>query len=87
MIDRHGGQLNGHTLKLSFDKELLKDDTILVMQSTVANQHMDAALPPSSDPMGMLLLAAKLGPESPLEVQINGTNFTDGTWVPVSSTQ
>ena len=58
------------------------------MQSTVAaNQHMDAALPSSSDPMGMLLLAAKLGPESPLEVQINGTNFTDGTWVPVSSAQ
>lgn len=75
-------QLKGNSITLSFDAELLKDDTIFVMQSTGEAPPM-TALPPSSDPMGMLLLSAMLAPPSPLEVQINGTNFTDGTWVPV----
>jgi hypothetical protein len=31
-----------------------------------------------------VMLAMSLGPESPLEIQLNGTNFTDGVWVPVA---
>eukprot|EP01051_Picozoa_sp_SAG22_P019376 SAG22_NODE_3558_length_1642_cov_2.377187_2_plen_123_part_00 len=30
----------------------------------------------------LAMLAMALGPESPLEIQLNGTNFTDGIWVP-----
>ena len=37
----------------------------------------------------LLQLIAQLGPQSPLEVQINGgatANMTDGTWLPVHLT-
>lgn len=40
--------------------------------------------PLSTASLDVLLLAMQLGPESPLEIQINGTkgNMTDGFWIP-----
>jgi len=69
---------------LKFDRSLLKDDTIMVLD------HTTTAIP-FTDDLGVpfnpaiLSLLQQLGPESPMEVQINGSsgNFTDGVWLPV----
>ena len=49
-----------------------------------------AALQPgdkfSADPnLELMMIAMALGPESPLEIQINGTNMTDGAPHPILS--
>jgi hypothetical protein len=72
-------------ITLSFDQEKLKQDTIMVLDQT------SAALPfadESNRPwdQGMLALLSKFGPESPVEIQLNGgnlANMTDGIWLPV----
>jgi len=133
--------VNGNELSLTFDDELLGDDTIMVLQSTsntfgwdldgtvsltrrlnfsmslsaaaswpgcnpgnptrhclssgqladgacvvVALQPGDKFSPGSADPnLELMMIAMALGPESPLEIQINGTNMTDGAPHPILS--
>jgi hypothetical protein len=79
-------QLRGNTITLTFDEELLKDDTILVTQPTCQHQNQ-VKLPAGGDAVATALFAAQLGAPSPLQVQLNGTNFTDGVWVPVDQLQ
>ena len=89
--------VKGRELVLEFDKELLGDDTIMVTGHTantlgwVTDGQPGDAFPDKSSGLtgvnlDVLLLAMQLGPESPLEIQINGTkgNMTDGLWVPIS---
>jgi len=83
----------GNTIQLSFDQAKLGADTIMVL-----NQVTNAIPLVMADDQGaqkwdmsMLALIAKLGPESPMEIQISnhsnqvyGGNMTDGVWLPVS---
>ena len=51
--------------------------------------HVRAMLRPDSDvrppaAAALLPMLSQLSPGGPLEVQIDGTNFTDGIWLPVS---
>ena len=49
-------------------------------------QPGDKFPPGSADPnLELMMIAMALGPESPLEIQINGTNMTDGAPHPILS--
>jgi len=82
--------VKGSTFTLSFDQALLKEDTIMVLPSTTNAISMDRAMGGRGganwDP-DMLQILAALGPESPMEIQINGDatgkNMTSGLWLPV----
>mmetsp|Transcript_7340 Transcript_7340/g.21688 ORF Transcript_7340/g.21688 Transcript_7340/m.21688 type:complete len:747 (+) Transcript_7340:499-2739(+) len=80
-----GCTLEGTTFTLTFDPDMLKDDAILVVQNT------DRAIP-FADDLGaawspaLLSVLQQLGPETPMEVQLNGdpTNATTGVWLPAN---
>jgi hypothetical protein len=81
--------VKGTELSLTFDDSLLGDDTIMVLQSTSNtfgwdNDGTPGDKFPAGENVELMMLAMALGPESPLEIQINGTNMTDGVWVPVN---
>lgn len=71
-------------LILKFDRSLLKDDAIMVLDQTTRAIPFTDDLGIRLDP-AILPLLQQLGPESPMEVQLNGSNgnFTDGVWLPV----
>lgn len=74
---------------LEFDPTLLRDDSIIVMQPTTSALALtDAAGKSVTWSDSMLSLLQQLGPESPMQVQLNGdptmTNSSKGVWVPVS---
>ena len=86
--------IKGQSIELVFDADLLGDDTVMVTQPTdnsfgwaqqgIWNKMISGG---GGSNMELAMLAMSLGPESPLEIQLNGTNFTDGLWVPVSPGQ
>lgn len=84
-------EVKGDEVDLYFDAALLGDDTVMVTQPTdsgfgwaadgIWNKAIAGGSPNSLE---LAMLAMALGPESPLEIQLNGTNFTDGVWVPAT---
>lgn len=72
-------------IKLSFDREKLKTDTIMVLEST-ANAISLLDSQGSAWAVSMLRVLQQLGAQSPLEIQFGGgpnpmQNGTDGIWV------
>ena len=84
--------IKGDEIDLLFDAELLGDDTVMVTQPTDSGfGWMDQGVYNKMVSVGggatnleLAMLAMALGPESPFEIQLNGTNFTDGIWVPAT---
>jgi hypothetical protein len=84
--------LKGNSIILSFDQEKLKDDVIQVLAETV--RGIDLSRGPNGansqwEPDELVMLA-KMGSSSPMEVQINGQTsgeMSDGIWLPVGLNQ
>jgi hypothetical protein len=74
-------------INLKFDASMLPpgDAVMANWQSIYGIGLQDFANMPLRNLDGnMLKLLSELGGQSPFEVQINGNNFTDGYWLPVS---
>jgi len=83
--------VQGHAIMLNFDQALMKEDAVMVLPSTTNGIPMDYGTMGQGGmawPPAMLPLLAQLGPESPMQIQLNGdpTNVTAGVWLPVRLT-
>ena len=83
-----GCKVTGGEITLTFNAEKLLDDAVMVLQSTTDAIGLAGNAETFSWDATLLSLLQKLGPESPMEVQLNGgtagRDLDDGLWLPVS---
>lgn len=77
----------GGSIQLTFDADKLMDDAVMVLQHTENAIGLAGNAETYTWDATLLSLLQKLGPESPMEIQLNGKTtgaMDDGLWLPVS---